>query len=121
MLSVMTSSAAIGRGGAIAAAAEWLGHVLLGSVGLSIAVLAIAFVGLGMLTGRIAAQRGMRVVLGCFILFGASAIATSIMGLASGSWSGAAEVVPVVQSEMSKPTFTPPPARDPYAGASVPN
>lgn len=121
MLNVMTSSAAIGRGGAIATAAEWLRDVLLGSVGLGIAVIAIAAVGFGMLTGRIAARRGMRVVLGCFILFGASAIAVSLMGLANGSRYSTVEAVPKAQSEPPKPTFTPPPARDPYAGASVPN
>ena len=42
-------------------------------------VLAVAFVGMLMLTGRLALREGLRVALGCFILLGAPAIASAFV------------------------------------------
>ncbi|QFT78518.1 TrbC/VirB2 family protein [Erythrobacter sp. THAF29] len=54
---------------------EWIASVLFGEVALGLCVLAVAFVGALMLTGRLAVREGLRVPLGCFILLGAPLIA----------------------------------------------
>ena len=93
----------------------WIEAVLLGSIATTVAVIAVASVGFLMLTGRIHYRRAGEVILGCFILFGASSIA---QGMASflGSVPKAAEVsaappAPPVYPEMNA-------QYDPYAGAS---
>ena len=58
-----------------AAAAEWLTGTLLGSVAVGLCVIAIAVVGLRMMTGHLAARTGLRVVIACFVLLGAATIA----------------------------------------------
>ena len=63
----------------IAASVGWIEGVVLGQVAVSLCVLAVAFVGYGMLTGRLALRRGALVLLGCFILFGAPLIAAALM------------------------------------------
>jgi type IV secretory pathway VirB2 component (pilin) len=47
-------------------------------------VIAVAVVGFMMLTGRIEWRRGLTVVIGCFIIFGAVAIVSGIRSLAGG-------------------------------------
>ena len=64
--------------GPILAALLWLQGTLLGNVATALAVMAVAAVGLMMLTGRINWRMGATVILGCFILFGASAIVSGI-------------------------------------------
>jgi type IV secretory pathway VirB2 component (pilin) len=58
-----------------AAAGQWVTGTLLGGVAVSLCVIAIAFVGLRMMTGHLAARDGLRVVIACFVLLGASTIA----------------------------------------------
>ena len=53
------------------AALNWVQGTLLGNVATSAAVIAIAVVGFLMLTGRIEWKRGLVVVVGAFIIFGA--------------------------------------------------
>jgi type IV secretory pathway VirB2 component (pilin) len=60
--------------GPILAALQWIEGTLLGNVATTAAVIAVAVVGLMMLTGRIDWRRGLVVVLGAFIVFGAAAI-----------------------------------------------
>lgn len=69
--------------GAIVSAVRWLQGTLLGTMATVIAVIAVATVGLLMLTGRINWKHGATVVLGCFILFGAAAIVAGIKSSAS--------------------------------------
>lgn len=52
----------------IAGAVGWIGDTLLGGVAVTLCVLAVAFVGLMMLTGRVPVRTGFRVVLECFVL-----------------------------------------------------
>ena len=66
------------------AAMEWVQGTLLGNVATAAAVIAVAMVGFMMLTGRIEWRRGLTVVFGCFIIFGAVAIVSGIRSLASG-------------------------------------
>ena len=101
-------------------AAQWIEALLLGSMGTSIAILAIAGTGFAMLSGRLAPRDGLRVVLGCFILFGAPAIAQALHGLSQGGGSQSAGLAaPVPPPALSLPPPVPQNA-DPYAGASMP-
>ncbi len=69
--------------GAIVGALGWIEGTLLGTVATTVAVIAVATVGLLMLTGRINWRFGATVVLGLFILFGASAIVGGIRTVAT--------------------------------------
>ncbi len=68
----------------ISGALTWLQGTLLGTVATVAAVIAVAVVGLMMLTGRMNWRHGGAVVLGCFILFGAGAIVGGIRQAAGG-------------------------------------
>lgn len=108
----------------LVAAISWLQDVLLGTVATSIAVIAVAAIGFGMLTGRVNIRHGATVVLGCFILFGASTIVSGLRYAASGAGGYAPPPVVVVAPPpppppRAQPTGVPAPY-DPYAGASVP-
>ena len=108
----------------LVAAISWLQDLLLGTVATSIAVIAIAAIGFGMLTGRVNIRHGATVVLGCFILFGASTIVNGLRYAASGVGGDTAPPVVVVAPPPPPPPHVQPsgmPAPyDPYAGASVP-
>lgn len=69
--------------GAIVGALGWIQGTLLGTVATSVAVIAVASVGLLMLSGRINWRLGATVVIGLFILFGASAIVGGIRTVAT--------------------------------------
>jgi type IV secretory pathway VirB2 component (pilin) len=64
--------------GPIVAALGWLQGTLLGNVATAVAVMAVAAVGFMMLTGRLNWRFGATVIIGCFILFGSSAIVAGI-------------------------------------------
>ena len=101
----------------LVAAVHWLEGTLLGTVATTVAIIAIASIGLMMLSGRINLRYGATVILGCFILFGASSIVAGIqaMGGAVGAEAYAYSPPP------PPPTPTPPPVNpDPYAGAALP-
>lgn len=106
---------------AFVAAVEWLEATLLGSLATSIAVIAVAAIGFLLLTGRIQTRPAARVVIGCFIIFGAARISAGIMEIAARS-SGP-------QEGFSRPTARYPvvlvvtraSASDPYAGAALPD
>jgi hypothetical protein len=116
----------------VVAAVQWLQGTLLGTVATTVAVISIATVGLMMLSGRLDLRRGAGVVVGCFILFGASSIAAGIQSVATGGYAPA-ETAYAVQPWVAPPPPAPPPQApaapadpygiinpDPYAGASVP-
>ena len=71
--------------GAITGALGWIQGTLLGSVATAVAVIAVASVGLLMLTGRMNWRFGATVVVGLFILFGSAAIVGGIRTVAEGS------------------------------------
>jgi type IV secretory pathway VirB2 component (pilin) len=68
--------------GPILAAVNWVQGTLLGNVATAVAVIAVAIVGFMMLTGRMNWKHGITVILGCFILFGATVIVAGIQGAA---------------------------------------
>ena len=69
--------------GPIVAALTWMQGTLMGNVATAVAVMAVAAVGFMMLTGRMNWRFGATVIVGCFILFGASAIVSGIQSAAS--------------------------------------
>ena len=69
--------------GVLVSAVGWLQGTLLGTVATVVAVIAVATVGFMMLTGRINWRYGVTVVLGCFILFGATSIVAGIHSTAT--------------------------------------
>jgi type IV secretion system protein VirB2 len=70
--------------GPIVNALGWMQGTLLGNVATTAAVIAVACVGLLMLTGRMNWRFGATVIVGCFILFGATAIVSGIRVAAVG-------------------------------------
>lgn len=106
--------------GAISAAASWVSDLLFGPLATTIAIIAIAWVGFSMLSGRIEIRRGLAVVFGCFLLFGARGIADSLRSIAVSD-----AVVANVGSPPSSVFATPATSSndangfDPYAGAAV--
>jgi type IV secretion system protein VirB2 len=104
------------------AAVLWLQHTLLGTIAQTVAIVAIAFVGFSMLSGRIGVRRGVTVIIGCFILFGASGIAIGIQSFAGdgdGEWR-APPPVPELPALPQPPPTASAAGNDPYAGASMP-
>lgn len=68
----------------ILAALTWVQGTLLGNVATTAAVIAVAVVGFMMLAGRIEWRRGLTVIVGCFVIFGAAAIVAGIRAAATG-------------------------------------
>ena len=68
--------------GPIVGAVRWLEGTLLGTIATVVAVIAVASVGLLMLTGRINGRYGATVIIGCFILFGEASIVGGIQSTA---------------------------------------
>ncbi|WAC59781.1 TrbC/VirB2 family protein [Brevundimonas sp. SL130] len=104
---------------ALSVAAQWIADVLTGPVATSLAVISIAALGYLILNGRLDLRRGLRIVLGCFILFGAPTIA---LGFRDATHNLERERA---TPQMMSPTVLTPPSRtmnssaDPYAGAAV--
>jgi type IV secretory pathway VirB2 component (pilin) len=101
---------------AIVAAVQWLEGTLLGTIATTAAVIAVAWIGVMMLTGRVTVRSGATTILGCFILFGATSIVAGIRNTISGD----ENAMPPV-ADMSPPVVIPPVQvkNDPYAGASL--
>jgi type IV secretory pathway VirB2 component (pilin) len=102
----------------IVAAASWLQGTLLGSIATTVAVIAVSWVGMLMLAGRLEIRRGLTAIAGCFILFGATSIAAGIRGALG---SGGTEIAAAPPPPVAPPVQPPPMPRnaDPYAGASA--
>lgn len=117
MTSLVTNPSTDPLGSAVA----WLQTMLLGTSATTVAVLAVASLGLLMLTGRVDLRRGVRVILGCFVLFGASAIAAGLHRAATAFPAGETAVVAPTRDTAPPPAYPDPAATpyDPYAGAAV--
>jgi len=86
-----------------------------------VATLSVAYVGFLMLSGRIEVRRAGQVLIGCFILFGAPAIAGGIRASLLADSVAAAPLEDAADMEPSAPIVpqSMPRSYDPYAGASV--
>lgn len=105
-------------GSALVDALRWIEGIMLGPVAVTLAVAGVALVGLLLLQGRIAWQRGLAVCLGCFIVFGAWPIVhAASVGTSSGDIAALRDGGPLPEA----PKDVPPQAYDPYAGASLGN
>ena len=101
------------------AAVGWVVAVLIGPLGTSVAVIAVAGIGFRMLTGDASVRQGLRVVMGVFILFGAPLIARGLAELVQGGAGSSIAVTLPSTAPQARPTN--PPGFDPYAGAAVPD
>jgi type IV secretory pathway VirB2 component (pilin) len=114
-----------GAPNAFAAAVQWLDGTLLGTLASSVAVIAVASVGVLLLSGRVDVRRSAQVIFGCFILFGASSIATGIMNAVNGTGRAveveAARLPPPDYPSVSARAPLPATPYDPYAGAAMPS
>lgn len=102
--------------GALVTAANWLQQVVAGNAAMLLGVIAVAVLGLAMFNGQLPVRRGLVVVAGCFLLFGAPSIGRALLGLPSAE--------PVVERgfepvDALRPLPTVPSDRDPYAGAGL--
>lgn len=105
---------------AISTAADWVSNLLFGPLATAIAVIAIASIGIALMTGRIDLRRGLSILIGCFLLFGARGLADGLRSTATDNEKS------VVSTAPPPPTFPNPTpsssntnAFDPYAGAAV--
>jgi type IV secretory pathway VirB2 component (pilin) len=111
------------RSDAIPAALQWIEAALTGSLATAIAIIAIGCFGMMLMFGRLSKRRGVQLVLGCFVVFGARPIAEgvvrSIIGAEPPSSPEAIEAPPpVLHSALTdRPAAGP---YDPYAGAALP-
>lgn len=107
----------------ITSALGWIEGTALGTVATAVAVVAAAWVGFLMLSGRIDIRRAAHVVFGCFIIFGASTIAAGIQAAIFGTPELAPEEVDVTPPPPpafpTAPANTDAAAYDPYAGAGL--
>jgi type IV secretory pathway VirB2 component (pilin) len=110
------------HGNALLESVRWIEALLLGPLATSIAVIAVASVGLLMLAGRINLRRGATVIAGCFILFGAGGIAHGLRGMTSAGQAQvavAASPPPPLIEHSAQPRNDQSGQADPYAGAAI--
>lgn len=108
---------------ALLAAARWIEALLLGPLATIVAVIAVASFGLLMLTGRVNVRRGLTMIVGCFIFFGAGAIAQGLRGGAALVANDVPAPLPPQEPQGLEPLLAAPapaqPPSDPYAGAAL--
>lgn len=105
-------------GSVLVDALHWIEGVMLGPIAVALAVAGVAIVGLLLLQGRVPWQRGLAVIVGCFIVFGARPVlqAAGNKALPSDFVAGQeGRLAPSAAQTMSPQAF------DPYAGASLGN
>ena len=103
--------------GSIAAAAQWLSGLVTGSLAAALCVIAIAFLGFLMFSGRVPFRAGFKTVLGCFILLGAPIVASALMQLGELGPYDEGPLPTTTASQTRAPL--PQSSYDPYAGASL--
>jgi type IV secretion system protein VirB2 len=118
-LTVQQSLFETGGGTPMVESARWIEGVMLGEIAIGVCVIAVAFIGALMLTGRLPLREGARIVVGCFVLLGAPVI---VAGFVGGGTEAIETLAPppsvAVQTETTRPDL-PPANFDPYAGASL--
>jgi hypothetical protein len=100
-------------------ALAWIVSIMLGDAATAVAVIAVAGVGFAMLQGRQSARDGIRVFLGCVILFNAPTIAKAFSDRTDETIAPSDLPPPVPHPPIALRHYAPAPY-DPYAGASVP-
>ena len=109
---------------AIPGAASFVAGTLTGSLAAAIAIIAVGWFGLMVMSGRLSRRRGIQLILGCFIVFGAPLIAGGIIGSLEGGEASPELVPPPAAPPLKMPAAVQRPASsnpyDPYAGAALP-
>lgn len=108
--------------GTLTNAVSWVEMLLLGQLGSAIAIIAVALTGISMWSGHLSYRDGVRVLVGCFILFGAPTMAGGLTGLVARA--PVAVTIDVSPTLQPNPSRVAPPAQtanpfDPYAGAQT--
>lgn len=98
-------------------AVGWALSALFGSVAATIAMIAVAALGLAMLNGRIDTGRAGRLLLGCALVFGAPVIGGALVRISSVQPSLVPEAMAATPIKLPDGGSA---GYDPYAGASVP-
>lgn len=98
---------------------DWVIGTLSGPIATSLCVIAVAVLGMMMLTGRIPVRQGLQVVLGCFLLLGASTVAAGLQEFGDSARANSGEAVIVPDDGLAQRRPLPPARYDPYAGASL--
>lgn len=99
-------------------AAGWVTGTLFGDVAVILCVIAVALVGIMLMIGRIGIRDGMRMVIACFVLLGAPAIAAGLRSAANDASGAPAPLASTIEAAPA-PAPLPPANYDPYAGASL--
>lgn len=107
--------------GSLVTAAQFIADLLTGSVATAFATIAVAGLGFGMLRGIISATSAARVLVGCFILFGAPYITRAIIAPVEDVRSAPPAQVYAAPVRAAPVVTNASNAFDPYAGASVPS
>jgi len=117
-LAVQQSLFEAGGGEPMVVSARWIEGVMVGEIALGVCIIAVAFIGALMLTGRLPLREGARVVVGCFVLLGASVTTAELVG--SEGTVISAPISPPLPEPTEHPRPDMPPVHfDPYAGASL--
>ena len=96
------------------AASDWITGTFFGDLATSLCVLAVAFIGFRLMMGQMAVRDGLRVIIGCFVLLGAPAIASGLLTVAGEPDApGRAVVTTTVLPDVPSRPY------DPYLGASI--
>jgi type IV secretory pathway VirB2 component (pilin) len=111
-VAVATSLFDAPAGPVLPSAAEWVTGTLFGDVAAGLCVLAVAFVGLMLMSGRLAARDGLRVVIGCFVLLGAPLIAAGLRSTAEEATMARSAGQPAIET-YSRPAPVSPPGSYP--------
>jgi type IV secretory pathway VirB2 component (pilin) len=117
-LAVQQSLFEVSGGAPMAESARWIEGGMLGEIALGLCIIAVAFIGALMLTGRSPLREDMQVVVGCFVLPGAPVIAAGFVEGGSDVIETSESRPIAVQTENPRPDL-PPANFDPYAGASL--
>jgi type IV secretion system protein VirB2 len=105
---------------AIASATGWISNTLFGPLATMIAIIAVVWLGFAMLSGRLDIRRGLSVIFGCFLLFGAMTVANGLRSAVIGdAGPPLASAPPAPTFQAAKPNPNNANAFDPYAGAAV--
>jgi hypothetical protein len=100
----------------IGAASDWILATLSESLATSIITIAVAVFGIALLSGQMRMRRGFALVLGCFILIGASEITRSMIGILSQEPVPPMPLAPVELEITALPPLGPEPAAQPPHG-----
>jgi type IV secretion system protein VirB2 len=102
-------------------ALHWVSDLLTGTIAVSIAVLAVGLTGISMMRGRLPYRRAAKIVLGCFVVFGARLVAEGLAGLVGPQIEPEAPSVFVDQPPVFIAPDTTGRRNDLYPGAAVPD